>query len=84
MIDVVVVMVYVVYVVVVVITVVFAVRADAFTFLDASTHLYVRVCPTVGWSVGPSVGWWVTRFFQTAEFEWKWHINHRISIEFKL
>ena len=29
-------------------------------FLDASTHLYKRVCPSVGpWSVGPSV----SRFF---------------------
>ena len=45
-------------------------------FLDASTHLYMRVCPSVRWSVGR----WVTRFFQTAELEWKWHINHRISI----
>ena len=26
------------------------------TFLDASTHLYKRVCPSVGPSVWPSVG----------------------------
>ena len=25
-------------------------------FLDASSHLYMRVCPSVGRSVGPSVG----------------------------
>ena len=25
-------------------------------FSDGSTHLYMRVCPSVGWSVGPSVG----------------------------
>ena len=25
-------------------------------FLDASTHLYKRLCPSVGLSVGPSVG----------------------------
>ena len=24
-------------------------------FLDASSHLYKRVCPSVGWSVGPSI-----------------------------
>ena len=29
-------------------------------FLDASSHLYMRSCP----SVGPSVGWMVTRFFK--------------------
>ena len=26
-----------------------------FSFLDASSHLYIRVCPSVGPSVGPSV-----------------------------
>ena len=25
------------------------------SFLDASSHLYKRVCPSVGWSVGRSV-----------------------------
>ena len=25
-------------------------------FLDASSHLYKRVCPSIGWSVGRSVG----------------------------
>ena len=57
-------------------------------FLDASTHLYMRVCPSVGPSVGPSMGpsvvrpWVrrsvgrsVTRFF-TAEFNQKRHRNH--------
>ena len=45
-------------------------------FLDASTHLYRRVCL----SVYPSVHQSVTRFFQTEEFEWKRHRNHRITI----
>ena len=27
-----------------------------FGFLDASSHFYNRVCPSVRWSVGPSVG----------------------------
>ena len=48
-------------------------------FLDTSTHLYIWVCPSVSPSVGQSVG-----FFQTADFEWKRHINHRISIEFEV
>ena len=30
------------------------------SFLDASSHLYKRVCPSIGPSVGPSVGWLVT------------------------
>ena len=30
-------------------------------FLDGSTHLYMRVCPSVGRMVGPSVGWSVRR-----------------------
>ena len=29
-------------------------------FLDASSHLYKRPCPSVGPSVRPSVGWSVT------------------------
>ena len=29
---------------------------DLSPFLDASTHLYMRVCPSVGLSDGPSVG----------------------------
>ena len=37
-------------------------------FLDASTHLYMRVCPSVGQSVGPSVRPSVPRFFRIAEF----------------
>ena len=35
------------------------------TFLDASTHLYKRVCL----SVGPSVGLSVSRFFQITEID---------------
>ena len=33
-----------------------AARADFYDFLDASLHLYNRVCPSVGPSVHPSVG----------------------------
>ena len=44
-----------------------------FIFLDASSHLYKRVCPlvrrSVRRSVGPSVGRSVTRFFSIAIFE---------------
>ena len=29
---------------------------EKLTFLDAATHLYKRLCPSVGRSVGPSVG----------------------------
>ena len=36
-------------------------------FLDASTHLYMRVCPSVR---GRSVD---NAFFLIAEFEWKQH-----------
>ena len=36
-------------------------------FLDASTHLYKRVCPSVGQSVGWSVGRSVMCFFFIAE-----------------
>ena len=31
------------------------VRLQLFAFLDASSHLYKRPCPSVGPSVGPSV-----------------------------
>ena len=34
-------------------------------FLDAPSHLYKRVCPSVGPSVRPSVGPSVPRYFQT-------------------
>ena len=49
--------------------------------LDASTHLYMRVCPSIGWSVCPSIGPSVypsihPTFFFLAEFNWKWHRNH--------
>ena len=33
------------------------------SFLDGSTHLYMRVCPSVGRSIRPSV----TRYFQLLE-----------------
>ena len=36
-------------------------------FLDASTHLYKRVCPSISQSVGPSVGPSVSRFFLITE-----------------
>ena len=39
-------------------------------FLDASTHLYMRVCPSVRPSVGP---WSVPRFFLIAEIDKKHH-----------
>ena len=32
------------------------------SFLDASMHLYKRLCPSVGLSVRRSVGWLVTTF----------------------
>ena len=31
-------------------------ESEKYPFLDASSHLYKRVCPSVGRSVGPSVG----------------------------
>ena len=40
----------------------------------------MRVCP----SVSLLVDRWVTRFFQTAEFEWKLHRNDRITIAVKI
>ena len=48
------------------------VRNDfANVFLDASTHLYMRVCPSVR---GPSVRpWSVVRFFLIAEIDKKHH-----------
>ena len=33
-----------------------------FLFLDASKHLYKRVCLSVGWLVSRSVGWSVGQF----------------------
>ena len=38
-------------------------------FLDASSHLYKRVCPSVGWFVRPSVRPSVMRFFQIEEMK---------------
>ena len=37
-----------------------------FLFLDASSHLYKRVCPSVRWSVGRSVG----HAFVKIEVKW--------------
>ena len=37
------------------------------SFLDGSTHLYMRVCPSVGRSVGRSIRPSVTRYFQLLE-----------------
>ena len=39
-------------------------------FLDASTHLYMKVCPSVR---GPSVRWSIARYFQIAEIDRKQH-----------
>ena len=41
-------------------------------FLDASSHLYKRVCPSVGPSVGPSVRPSVTRYFLMMRKWPKW------------
>ena len=41
-------------------------------FLDASSHLYKRVCP----SVGPSVGWLVA-FFLIAKMKVFLHVCHQ-------
>ena len=38
-------------------------------FLDATTHLYKRLCPSVGPSVGRSVCPSVPRYFQTLKIE---------------
>ena len=43
-------------------------RSDECQFLDASTHLYMRVCPSVGPSVGPSG----TRILKVAKYDRKW------------
>ena len=52
-----------------------------FSFLDASMHLYMRVCPLVR----PSICQWVGyAFFQTAEFEWKRHKIDKITINVKI
>ncbi len=47
------------------------------TFLDASSHLYMRVCP----SVGPSVRRSVRRFVRGSRFRQKWEnwFSHIIS-----
>ena len=41
-------------------------------FLDASTHLYMRVCPSVRPSIRPSVRW-LRIFFLIAEIDKKQH-----------
>ena len=43
-------------------------------FLDASTHLYKRVCPSVGRSVGPLVG---DAFFSIAKMKIFLHVCHQ-------
>ena len=39
-------------------------EGDVLGFLDASTHLYKRLCPSIGWSVGLLVRLSVTTFFK--------------------
>ena len=41
-------------------------------FFDASSHLYMRVCPSVGPSVGWSVGPSETRIFRISKNDAKW------------
>ena len=57
-----------------------SIYSPIFRCVHASLYEGLSVRPSVGRSVGPSV----MRFFWTTEFEWKRHINHRISIEFEL
>ena len=72
----------------------YSVRAHkGLQFLYASTHLFYRVCtsfPSIGLSVSlsigpsvcPSVCWSVhPTFYFLAEFNWKWHRNHGITIK---
>ena len=47
------------------------------SFLDASSHLYKRVCPSVRRSVGPSVGPSVTSYFQNRKMELLLHECHQ-------
>ena len=62
----------------------FSKQGASCAFLDASTHLYMRVCPCVRPSVHRLVGPYVTRFFLIADFEWKRHRNDTISIAVKI
>ena len=39
----------------------------SFWFLNASSHIYIRLCPSVGQSVGPLVRWSVNCFFLNAK-----------------
>ena len=50
-------------------------------FLDASSHLYMRSCPSVGWLVGPSVG---NPFFLNVENEQFLIENHGGSLTLTL
>ena len=54
-------------------------------FLDASTHLYKRVCPSVHRSVRWSVRGSVMRFFRSRKNDWKWSesIRNLIKTTFK-
>ena len=45
-------------------------------FLDASSHLYIRSCPSVGRMVELSGGWSGTRFFQTLKMSPFLYENH--------
>ena len=44
-------------------------------FLDASSHLYIRLCLSVGWSVRPLVGLSVTRFFNAENERFSLYIS---------
>ena len=39
------------------------------TFLDGSTHLYMRLCPSVRWMVRPMDGPSVTSYFRLLEMD---------------
>ena len=42
-------------------------------FLDAFSHLYKRVCPYIGWLVGPSVHHTRVEFLKNPIFRLKWN-----------
>ena len=46
---------------------IFSYRTNVLLFLDASSHLYMRVCPSVRPSIRPSVGGSVTLSSKTRE-----------------
>ena len=51
------------------------VHARARAFLVADTQLYKRLCPSVRWLVGRSVGWLVSWLVRHAQVE-KWENAH--------